>query len=73
MATKKIDKPTFTVQVRVVLVADVEVEAPSLEDAIAFGKEFKLKDVVTLDSAASECDSKVSVVGAYSQATWGTD
>lgn len=70
---KREKKPTWTVQTKVVLVADVEVEADTLEDAIALGKTWKLRDVISLDEAATEGDSKVTILGAYSQESWGTD
>lgn len=75
MPKNTVIKPTFSVQTRLVLVADVEVEAEAdtLEEAIEIGKTWTMKDIVKLDPAASECDSKLRVVGAFSQASWGTD
>ena len=71
-AKKTVYKP-FTVQVRLVLIADVEVEADSLEDALALGKDWSSKDVVVMDAAASECDSSLKVVGAWSPSAWSVD
>jgi hypothetical protein len=53
--------PIFAVLVKLVLVADVDVEANTLEETIATGKTWGRTDIVTLDSAAAESDSKVSV------------
>jgi hypothetical protein len=73
MAAKKNSCKLFTVQVKVIMVADVEVEADSLEDALALGKTWNLKDVVTLNSAVSECDSAIELVGGYSREAWSLD
>lgn len=73
MTTKKSKTPTFTVQCKLVVVLDVEVEAPTLEEAIAIGKSWSREDLVTLDDSATEYDSKTTVVGAYSQKAWSVE
>ena len=70
MTTNKLVSKKFTVQVRLVLIADVEVESDSLEDALALGKGWSREDVVVMDDAVFEYDSSLKVVGAWSQSAW---
>jgi len=60
MATKL---KTFQVMVHVNLDTVIEVRAENLEDAIAKGREFKMKDVVDFDS--DWIDGDVTVNGVY--------
>lgn len=54
---------TYQVMVHVNLDTVVEVKAESLEDAIARGREFKMKDVVDFDT--DWVDGDITVNGVY--------
>ena len=74
MSVKKSKKPKFTVQVRVVLVLDVEVEGGNLEESITLGKNWKRSDLVTqLDDAVTVADERYSVVGAWGNGAWNAE
>lgn len=68
---KKPKTPTFTVQVKAVTVVDVEIEAASLAQAVELGNTLKITDVMTYEPRVTENDSKVTVVGIWSQEDWG--
>lgn len=70
MAQTKTTKQTFTVQMRVVVLAEVEVEADSLEEAMSVGRKWLRKDIVNLEKGFSECDSSVTLTGAYASRYW---
>jgi hypothetical protein len=70
MAQTKNTKQTFTVQVRVVVIGDLDVVADSLEEALSLGRTWTRNDIVTLATAATEADSSVTVVAAYSSHAW---
>jgi hypothetical protein len=74
MANKKSEKrPSFTVQARLVLIAEVEVEANSFEEALQLGKTWSRKDIVDMQPSTSEIDSKITLTGAYSSQAWSVD
>jgi hypothetical protein len=73
MATKKLKQPTFTAQLRCVLVVDVEVEGGDLEGAIGVAKTWKTPDLLKFDDAVSLTDSKFDVVGVWSDQAWSTE
>jgi hypothetical protein len=69
---KKTIKPTYTVQVKLVTVVDVEVEAQTLDDALEIGRAWKRSDIIEYTKAVSENDHHIKVLGVYSQEDWGT-
>jgi hypothetical protein len=70
---RKPSKPTFTLQVKVVTVVDVPVEADSIEQALEIGKTTRLSDVVAYEDGVIENDHKVEVIGVLSNQDWGTN
>jgi hypothetical protein len=70
---RKPKTPTFTLQVKVTAVIDVEVEAATIEQALEIGKTTRLGDVVAYEDGVIENDHKVEVIGVLSNQDWGTN
>lgn len=64
----------FTVQIRAVLILDVEVEADTMEEALTLGKGWKLGELVTkLDPSTNTIDYSLVVAGVHSEKAWSTE
>lgn len=70
---KKSATKTYTVQIRSIIIADVEVKANTLEEAVEQAKLLELSDVVTFENGVSHVDSSLIVSGIYSQKAWDTE
>lgn len=71
MAKKK-TTTTFTAQVRVNAVVDVDIEAETMEDAFTQAKALTMGDVLTLEENVVENDHRIKVVGMFG-GEWGMD
>lgn len=64
---------TYTVQTRSIIIADVEVKANTLEEALEQAKLVELSDVVEFVSGVSHNDSSLKVTGLYGDKAWDTE
>lgn len=66
-------KPKYTVYVRLLSVVEVEVEADTVEEALAIGRTWERSDILTYTDDVSENDYSLRVFGALNPADWSTD